>query len=191
MGGEGRDEFENWAHLGQVSWHRSGSVGDGPSLFGPGVGPVGLKRDFGPTMQGPSLSKGVELAVIGPVCGSSEGQASDGLEFLSHEPDIMLRGCPRPSQAQLLDIGNAACLGLKLEMEFIKCQEKEVSGKKQLVLQCPMVERAIVEKTLRYGSNSNLWDLKAAGSSYSSSIPFGRTPERESYDHSGEIRAYL
>ena len=125
------------------------------------------------------------------MCGSSEGWASDGLELLSHEPDIMLGGCPGPSQAQLLDTGNAACLGLKLEMEFIKCREKEVSGNKQLVLQCPMAECAIVEKTLRYESNSNLWDLKAVGSSYSSSIPFGRTLERESYDHSGEIRAYL
>ena len=191
VGGEGRDEFENWAHLGQVTRHSSRSTGDGPSLFGPGVGPVGLKRDFGPTMQGSSLSKGFELAAIGPVCGPSEGRAFDGLELLSHGPAIMLGGCPGPSQAQLLDTGNAACLGLKLEMEFIKCREKEVSGKKQPVLQCSMAECAIVEEALRYGSNSNLWDLRAVGSSYSSSIPLGRTPERESYDHSGEIRAYI
>ena len=72
MGGEGRDEFENWAQLGRVTWHSLGSVGDGSSSFGPGVGPMGLKWDFGPTLQGPSLSRGAELVTTGPECGPSE-----------------------------------------------------------------------------------------------------------------------
>ena len=76
--GEGRDEFENQTHLGQVTRHSSRSAGDGPSLFGPGVGPVGLKRNYGPSMQGPSLSKGAEVVAIGPACGLSEERASDG-----------------------------------------------------------------------------------------------------------------
>ena len=54
-----------------------------------------------------------------------------------------------------------------------------------------MAESVIVDEALRYGSNSNLWDLRVVGSSYSSSILFGRTPEREFCDHSGEIRASL
>ena len=191
VGGEGRDEFENRAHLGQVTRHSSGSMGDGPSLFGLGVGPVGLKWDNGPSMQGPSLSKGVEFVAIGPACEPSEGRASDGLELLSHGSAIMLGGCLGPSQAQLHDTGNAAYLGLKLEMDFIKCREKEVSGKQQSVLQCSIAECAIVKEASRYGSDSNLWDLRVAGSSYSSSILFGRTPERKFYDHSEEMRENL
>ena len=53
-----------------------------------------------------------------------------------------------------------------------------------------MAECVIVEEASRYGFDSNLCDLRVAGSSYSSSILFGRTPEREFYDHSGEIRKY-
>ena len=76
-------------------------------------------------------------------------------------------------------------------MEFIKCREKEVSGKQQSVLQCSIAECAIVKEASRYGSDSNLWDLRVAGSSYSSSILFGRTPERKFYDHSEEMRENL
>ena len=54
-----------------------------------------------------------------------------------------------------------------------------------------MAECVIVEEASRYGFDSNLCDLRVAGSSYSSSILFGRTPEREFYDHSGEIRENL
>ena len=114
MGGEGRDEFENRAHLEQVTRHSSGSAGDGLSLFGSGIGPVGLKLDYGPSMQGPSLSKGAEFVAVGPACGPSEGWASDELELLSHGLAIMLGGCPGPSQAQLHDRGDAAGLGLNL-----------------------------------------------------------------------------
>ena len=76
-------------------------------------------------------------------------------------------------------------LGLKLETEFIKCCEKEVSGKQMPTLQCSMAERAIVDEAFRYGSTSN---LRVGESSLFSSSLFGRTPEREFCDHSGELR---
>ena len=51
-----------------------------------------------------------------------------------------------------------------------------------------MAESVMVEEALRYGIDSNLWDLRVAGSSSSSSILFGRTPKREFCDHAGELR---
>ena len=115
----------------QATRHSSGSAGDGSGSVDPTVGPVGLKRDLGPSLQGPFLSKGAELVTTGPECGPTEGRASDGLELLSHGPAFMLGGCLGHSQAQPLDTGNVACLGLKLEMEFLMCREKEISGKQQ------------------------------------------------------------
>ena len=90
VGGEGRGKFENWAQLGRVTRQSSGSAGDGSCSSGPGVGPVGLKRDFGPTTQGQSLSRGAELAATGLERGPAEGRASEGLELLSHGPALCL-----------------------------------------------------------------------------------------------------
>ncbi|RVX15984.1 Transposon TX1 uncharacterized 149 kDa protein [Vitis vinifera] len=59
-------------------------------------------------------------------------------------------------------------------------------GCRQQALQCSVAERAIMDEALRYSSN-----LRAVDSSSSSSTFFGRTPERESCDHSGETRAGL
>ena len=188
MGGEGRGEFENWAQLGRVTRQSSGFAGDGSSASGPGIGPVGLKRDSGPTKQGPPPSRGAELAVTGIERGPAKGRASEGLELLSHGPAIRVGGCLGHSQAQIIGTGNEDDLGLKLEMEFIKCCEKEVSGKQQPALQSSMAERVIVDEALRYGSISN---LRVVESSFSSSTLFGRTSEREFCDHSGEIRASL
>ena len=188
VGGEGGGEFENWVHVGRVTQQSSGFAGDGSSSSRPGFGPVGLKRDSGPTTQGLSLPKGVEWAAIGKECGPAEGRASEGLELLSHGPAIMVGGCLGHSQVQIIGTDTEDDLGLKLEMEFIKCREKEASGKQQPTPQCLVAERAIMDEALRYGSTSN---LRVVDSSSSSSTFFGRTPEREFCDHSGEIRASL
>ena len=92
-GGEGGGEFENWAHLGRVTWQSFSFAGNGSSSSGSGFGLVGLKRDSGPTTQGPPLSKGAELAATGIERGPAEGQAFEGLELLSHGPTIMVGGC--------------------------------------------------------------------------------------------------
>ena len=59
----------------------SGSAGDGLSSYGPAKGLVGLKRVDGPFAQGLLFLKGAESVVVGPTCGLSEGQATDGLEL--------------------------------------------------------------------------------------------------------------
>ena len=74
---------------------------------------------------------------------------------------------------------------LKMEMEFIKCQEKETRGMQMPVPQCSMAEREIVDEAFRYGSYSN---LRVGESSLSSSSLFGQTPERESCDHYRDLR---
>ncbi|RVW15025.1 Retrovirus-related Pol polyprotein from transposon RE2 [Vitis vinifera] len=112
------------------------------------------------------------------------GQMSDAW------PKAQRRDSPRPSQAQLYR-GDAACLVFNLEMDFIRCREKEERRKQQPVVQSSMAECAIVEEASRYGFDSNLWDLRVAGSSLSSSIFFCRTPKGEFYDHSGEMRENL
>ena len=122
--------------------------------------------------------------------GRLRGRASDGLELLSHGLAITLGDSPGPSQAQLYR-GDAACLVFNLEMDFIRCREKEERRKQQPVVQSSMAECAIVEEASRYGVDSNLWDLRVAGSSLSFSIFFCRTPKGEFYDHSGEMRENL
>ena len=84
-----------------------------------------------------------------------------------------------------MGIGSEEDLGLKMEMEFIKCREKEISGKQMSALQCSMAEREIVDEAFRYGSSSN---PRVGESSLFSSSLFGRTPEREFCDHSGDLR---
>ena len=84
-----------------------------------------------------------------------------------------------------MGIGSEEDLGLKIEMEFIKCQEKETWDKQMPAPQCSMAEREIVDEAFRYGSYSN---LRVGESSSSSSPLFGRTPVREPCDHSGVLR---
>ena len=93
VGGEGGDEFENWTHLGRVTRQSSGFAGDGSSSSGSGLGPVGLKQDYGPTTQGAPHSTGADLAAVGMEREPAEGRASEGLELLSHGPAIMVGGC--------------------------------------------------------------------------------------------------
>ncbi|RVW88386.1 hypothetical protein CK203_040954 [Vitis vinifera] len=186
VGGEGGgDVFENWTHIGRVARQSSGPVGDGSSSSGSGLGLVGLKRDYGPATQGPLLSKGAVLAADGLECGPAEGRASEGLELLSHGPAISVGGYLGQLQSKYMGIGSEEDLGLKMEMEFIKCREKEISGKQMPALQCSMAEREIVGEAFRYGSSSN---LRVGESFLFSSSLFGRTPEREFCDHSGDLR---
>ena len=182
-------QFENWALVGRATRQRSGFAGDGSSSSGMGCDSVGQKWDYGPTMQGRPFNKKDEWAAIGKECGLVEGRASEGLEFLSHGPAIKVGGGLGQTQVQKTgtdyeDDG----LGLKLEEEFIKCREKEVNGMQQQALQWSVAKRAIMDEVLRYGSVSN---LRVVVSSSPSSNFFGRTPERESCDHSGETRAGL
>ncbi|RVW85327.1 putative ribonuclease H protein [Vitis vinifera] len=84
-----------------------------------------------------------------------------------------------------MGIGSEVDLGLRMEMEFIKCREKETWDKQTPALQWSMADREIMDEAFRYGSYSNL----KVGEFLSSSSPlFGRTPLREPCDHSGVLR---
>ena len=184
--GEQVRQFENWALVGRATRQRSGFAGDGSSSSGMGCDSVGQKWDYGPTMQGRPFNKKDEWAAIGKESEPAEGRASEGLELLSHGPVIKVGGGLGQTQVQKTGTDYEDGLDLKLEVEFIKCREKEANGMRQQALQCSVAERAIMDEALRYSSN-----LRAVDSSSSSSTFFGRTPEREFCDHSGEIRAGL
>ncbi|KAL6322566.1 hypothetical protein AAG906_009876 [Vitis piasezkii] len=183
---EGRgDVFEKRTFNGWVARQSCGPVGDGSCSSGSGLDIVGRKRDCGLVTQGPIPLKGDAWAADGVGCGPAEGRASKGLELLSHGPAIS--GGDHMGQRQLknMGIGSKEDLGLKMEMEFIKCREKETWDKQMPTLQCSMAEREIVDEAFRYGSYPI---LKVGESSSSSSPLFGRTPEREPCDHHGVLR---
>ena len=175
----------------------SESVGDGLISSGPAEGLVGSKRADVPSVQGPLLLKGAASIGVGPACGPSEERVIDGLKLLSRGLAITLGGSPRPSQAQLHDRGLSVkfCastrLAYNLEMEFIRCREKDERRKQQPKSQSLMADCALVEEASRYGSDSNSWGLRVARFSHSSSFSFGRTPEGEFYNHSGVMRENL
>ncbi|RVW38810.1 hypothetical protein CK203_074155 [Vitis vinifera] len=129
VGGEGRDVIENWTHNGRVGRQSYGPAGDGSCSSGSGLGIVGLKRDYGPDTQGPSPLEGDVWTADGVVCGSAEGRAPEGMELLSHRLAIAVGGHLGQRQFKYMGIGSEEDLGLKMEMEFIKCREKETRGK--------------------------------------------------------------
>ena len=75
-----------------------------------------------------------------------------------------------------------------LEREFVRCKEEEMGRRQQLDLNHPRAERMLEEEAKRYGLDANLGGFRAQGSSSSNLFCFGRTPERECYDHSGVRR---
>ncbi|KAL6335467.1 hypothetical protein AAG906_029710 [Vitis piasezkii] len=150
-----------------------GPVGDGACSSGAGLDVVGWKRDCGLASQGPdSLKRGC----LG---------CRWGLELLSHGPAILVGDHLGQRQFKSTGIGSEVDLGLRMEMEFIKCREKESWDKQTPTFQWSMADREIMDEACRYGSFSNL----KVGDSLSSSSPlFGRTPLREPCDHSGVLR---
>ena len=86
---------------------------------------------MGPPAQGPlAILKGAATVGVGP----SEVRAADGSKISPCGPSVLLGGSLGPSQAQPHDRGlplkfcspaHLACFGCNLEMEFLKCQEKD------------------------------------------------------------------
>ncbi|RVW65251.1 hypothetical protein CK203_049603 [Vitis vinifera] len=183
VGGEGGDVFEKRTFNGWVARQSCGPVGDGSCSSGSGLDIVGRKRNCGLVTQGPIPLKGDAWAADGVGCGPAEGRASKGLELLSHGPAIS--GGDHMGQRQLknMGIGSKEDLDLKMEMEFIKCREKETWDKQMPALQCSMAEREIVDEAFRYGSYPKVGEYSS-----SSSPLFGRTPKREPCDHHGVLR---
>ena len=75
-----------------------------------------------------------------------------------------------------------------MEHEFIRCREEEMGRRQQTTLTYQGAERMLEEEAARYDLDVNLGGLRAQGASSSNSFCFGRSPEREGYDHSGVRR---
>ena len=169
----------------KVAHQRYGPGGDGAGSSGVGLDDVGWRRDRGLDLQGPNPLKGDVWAADGIGCGPAEGGALKGLEFLSHGPAILVGDRLGQRQLKGMGIGSEVDLGLRMEMEFIKCREKETWDKQTPALQWSMADREIMDEACRYGSYTN---LKVGVYSSSSSPIFGRTPLREPCDHTGVLR---
>ncbi|KAL6338045.1 hypothetical protein AAG906_010611 [Vitis piasezkii] len=136
--------------------------------------------------SGSEASKGDQ---IGPWQPRSSGRAaSSGLGHLH-------KGKAISAQAHLMDSGlllktypsgsNGHIKNDNLEREFVRCREEEMGRRQQLDLNHPRAERMLEEEAARYGLDADLGGFRAQGSSSSNLFCFGRTPERECYDHSG------
>ena len=75
-----------------------------------------------------------------------------------------------------------------MESEFVRCREEEMGRRQQTDLKHQRAERMLEEEVARYGLDVNLGGFRAQGSSSSNFFCFGRSPEREGYEHSGVRR---
>ena len=134
---------------------------------------------MGPPAQGPlAILKGAATVGVGP----SEGRAADGSKISPCGPVVLLGGNLGPCQAQPHDRGlplkfcspaHLACFGCNLEMEFLKCREKDERRKQQPESQSSMTDCALLEEASRYGSDLNSWGLRVSGPFHSSPFSFG------------------
>ena len=89
---------------------------------------------------------------------------------------LLLKALPSCSNGQIKD-GN-------LEREFTRCREEEMGRRQQPNPNNPRAKRILEEEATRYDSEVNIGGVRAQGSSSSNLFCFGRTLEREYYDHS-------
>ena len=108
-------------------------------------------------------------------------------------PSVKKRKGPVEAQFNKGPIGFLAQPGLcgeaNFELEFLSAWEKEAQRVQKADLHYLLIDSALVEEVSRYGSLSilgGLWDLGTP--SHSSLFSFGRTLEREFFDHSGVLR---
>ena len=150
----------------------------------------GMCWAYGPKL--PTVCEAPKGDQIGPGQSSSLGRAAGyGMghshkgKYILAQPHILdngllLKALPSCSNGQIKD-GN-------LEREFTKCREEEMGRRQQPNLNNPRAKRMLEEEAARYDSEVNMGGARAQGSSSSNLFCFGRTPEREYYDHSGVRR---
>ena len=158
------------------------------------IGPMAPGRELN-WAHGLSLSLGSEASKgdqFGPRQPRSSGWAAgSGLGHLhkgkavsdqAHPMDcgLLLKAYPSGSNGHIKDDN--------LEREFVRCREEEMGRRQQLDFNHPRAERMLEEEAARYGLDVNLGGFRAQGSSFSNLFCFGRTSERECYDHSGVQR---
>ena len=145
---------------------------------------------YGPSLPSVSeVSKGDQIGPrqssrLGRAAGYGLGHIHKGKAILAQphllDNGLLLKALPSCSNGNIKD-GN-------LEREFVRCREEEMGRRQQPDPNHPRAERMLEEEAVRYGSEVNLGGIRAQGSSSSNLFCFGRTPEREYYDHSGVRR---
>ncbi|RVW61926.1 hypothetical protein CK203_064911 [Vitis vinifera] len=75
-----------------------------------------------------------------------------------------------------------------MEHEFINYRVEEMGRRQQMVPTCQGAERMLEEEAARYGLDVNLGGLRGQGLLPLIFFCFGRSPEKEGYDHSGVQR---
>lgn len=148
------------------------------------------KRAYGPSTS--SVSDILKGGQIGPRQASGSGRASD--YGLGHN----LKGKATLAQKPLLDNGLILKIPISgsnghikvgnLESDFVRCREEEMGRRQQPDPNQQWAEKMLEEEAARYDLEVNLGGIRAQGSSSSNLFCFGRTPERECYDHSGVQR---
>ena len=161
----------------------------GPSSYAGSAGPSREKDwAFGLSLtSGYEAPEGVQIGHL-----KSLGWAADaGLGHIQKGKAIL-------SQAHLLDNGlllktyssspNGNNKDVNMDSVFIRCREEEMERRQQTNLKYHRAERMLEEEAARYGLDVNLGGLRAQRSSSSNFFCFGRSPEREGYNHSGVRR---
>eukprot|EP00261_Vitis_vinifera_P017602 XP_010647349.1 PREDICTED: uncharacterized protein LOC104878512 [Vitis vinifera] len=166
-----------FSHVGQL-W--------GPDSWVGSAGPSRLKNQA----VGPSLNPMGDQLGLRQV--SNFGRATvDGLGHLQ-------KGKSSLNQAHVVDNGPLLKIfspGLTdknrnvfMEHEFINYRVEEIGRRQQSVPPSQDTDRMLEEEVARYGLDVNLGGLRVQGASSSNSFCFGRSPEKEGYDHSGMQR---
>ena len=168
----------------------------------PGDGPSSSKAQWGADAVASPL-KGLKLKGVM----NDEARPGDGLSYSKAKwwaddvasPGIsevkgLLGDCLGPPQPEIIRGSlERPCSwarsvydnGKNFEAKFLKLKEKEDEWKQQMASSHSATDRALIEEELRYGSALIPWGVRALGFSSPISLPFGRTPKGEYYDHSG------
>ena len=168
---------------------------------GPGDGLSPAKAQLGADAIASHLKglklKGVVNDEVGPGDGLSYSKAiwwaDDVASLVTSGVKGLLGECLGPSQPEIIKgslerpcswARSAYDNGRNCEAEFLKLREKEDNWKQQMASSHSVTDRALIEEELRYESALIQWGVRASGFSSPVSLPFGRTPEGEYYDHS-------
>ena len=158
----------------------------GPDSWAGSVGPSSLKIQA----AGPSLSPmGDQFGLrqdpnLGRATVDGLGQLQKGKSSLNQAHEVDNGPLLKIFSPGLTDKNRNAFT----ENEFINYRVEEIGRRQQSVPPSQDTERMLEEEAARYGIDVNLGGLRVQGASSSNSFYFGRSPEKEGYDHSGMQR---
>uniref|UniRef100_F6I3D2 DUF4283 domain-containing protein n=1 Tax=Vitis vinifera TaxID=29760 RepID=F6I3D2_VITVI len=166
-----------FSHVGQLR---------GPDSWAGSAGPSSLKNQA----AGPSLSPmGDQLGLrqdpnLGRATVDGLGQLQKGKSSLNQAHDVDNGPLLKIFSPGLTDKNR----NVFTENVFIDYRVEEIGRRQQSVPPSQDTERMLEEEAARYGIDVNLGGFRVQGASSSNSLYFGRSPEKEGYDHSGMQR---